>query len=263
MNNPPLKVAVSILLLASFVALMLLLLLPQWWPRLIAVHFLCLGVAIYPALRPNCGWFGPVVKSFRPDGKEVWLTIDDGPHPVNTPRMLELLGRFGARATFFVVGDRVRTQPHLTRAILNQGHTLGNHSATHPKAFFWCFPKRAAMREIERGAATIREATGFNTAWFRAPVGMANLFVHEIVHQRQLKLIGWSSRGLDGVDGDAHRIAKRVIRDIYPGAIVLLHDGCGSQEGSPAAVHALEGILEHLHQEGYRCVIPAEQQLCC
>src|SRR6202522_352632 len=158
------------LLLVSLAALLLLLLVPEQWLMLVFVHLVCWAFLMYPTLRPNCGWFGPVVKSFRSHRKEVWLTIDDGPHPKNTPKILALLKRFHARATFFVIGERVRVHPQLARAILKHGHTLGNHSATHPTALFWSLPSKAARREIEEGFAAIRKATGISPAWFRAPV---------------------------------------------------------------------------------------------
>ncbi len=261
MKRPLKEIVVVTLLLAGTAAVLLAPLARQWWPALILFHLVCCGLLIYPTLRPNCGWFGPVVKSFQCERKEVWLTIDDGPHPENTPKMLDLLGRFGVRATFFVVGERVRAHPQLARAILKGGHTLGNHSATHPAALFWSLPSRAARREIEQGVASIREVTGISPAWFRAPVGMANYFVHRIIGQRKMRLIGWSARGFDSVARDASTVVEKILRDIRPGAIVLLHDGGNFDRGHPASLLALEAILVRLHEDGYKCVIPEEQLL--
>ena len=83
---------------------------------------------VYPAIRANCQWFGPVVTRFRTPEKAVWLTIDDGPHPEDTLELLKLLKKHNARATFFVIGERVQKYPELARAILNEGHTLANHT---------------------------------------------------------------------------------------------------------------------------------------
>ena len=246
---------------SSLVMLALVFLLPTGWPLLVAIHLLCTGVVIYPTLRPNCDWFGPVAKFFQTDQNEIWLTIDDGPHPENTPRILELLKRFEARATFFVIGERVKAHPQLARAILEQGHTLGNHSATHPTAFFWCLWRSAAAREIDGGVAAVQAAVGIAPTWFRAPVGMANLFVHQIVRQRRMILVGWSARGFDAVERDAARVVEKILADIRPGAIVLMHDGGSSKSGQTVSVLAIETILARLQAEGYKCVVPGEHQL--
>jgi len=246
----------------SFAVLSLLFLMPGWWPFLVPMHLLGQGFVVYPTLRPNCDWFGVVIKSFRTDRKEVWLTIDDGPHPENTPRILELLRRFDARATFFVIGERVRAHPRLTRAILEQGHTLGNHSATHPTALFWGLWKRAAAREIDGGTAAVQEATGIVPIWFRAPVGMANFFVHQIIRERRMKLIGWSARGFDAVKRDAATVVEKILSGIRPGAIVLFHEGGSAEKGQTVSVLAIETILLRLQAEGYKCVVPEDHQLC-
>jgi peptidoglycan/xylan/chitin deacetylase (PgdA/CDA1 family) len=84
------------------------------------------------SVRANCQWCGPVATRFIPEGDEVWLTIDDGPDPEDTPRLLDLLDGAGARATFFVRGDRAEALPELVR----RGHGVGNHTYTHPHTVF-------------------------------------------------------------------------------------------------------------------------------
>ena len=245
----------------SFAVLFLLFLMPRWWPLIGTIHLLTQGFVLYPALRPNCDWFGPVTKSFRTDRREVWLTIDDGPHPEKTPKILELLRRFDARATFFVIGENVRAYPRLTRAILEQGHALGNHSATHPTQHFWGLWKRAVAREIDEGAAAVQEATGIAPTWFRAPVGMANVFVHQVILERRMKLIGWSARGFDAVKTDAATVVEKILSNIRPGAIVLLHEGGAAEKGETVSVLAIETLLVRLKAEGYKCVVPEDHQL--
>ena len=92
--KPPFnKVVVVTLLLVSATALLLLLLVPEQWPVLVSVHLVFVwALLLYPTLRPNCGWFGPVVKSFQSHSKEVWLTIDDGPHPEVPTKDLSFTG---------------------------------------------------------------------------------------------------------------------------------------------------------------------------
>jgi len=247
--------------IASVATLAYLFFSPQSWRWIVPLHLLAQFLAIYPAVRPNCAWFGVVIKTFRTDRNEVWLTIDDGPDPRSTPRILELLARHGARATFFVVGDRVRAHPELARAIVERGHALGDHSASHPSASFWAATPATAAREIDGGAAAIHEATGIEPAQFRAPVGLANYFVHRAVAVRRMRTIGWSARGFDTVERDLEKIVRNIFRDVRPGAIVLLHE-CGGRSGkSPDSLLVLEAVLERLRARDYACVVPEDRQL--
>src|SRR4051794_30154558 len=83
---------------------------------------------LYATLVPNCQWLGPVMRSFETTEPEIWLTIDDGPSPVHTLAILDLLGRFEARATFFVIGRHAEKYPHLITEILARGHEIANHT---------------------------------------------------------------------------------------------------------------------------------------
>src|SRR3977135_1989351 len=96
----------------------------------LAPIFLSHVLLLYPTLTANCQWFGPVMRSFETDKLEVWLTIDDGPSPAHTVAMLDLLDRFNARATFFVVGKRAEQYPHLLTEILSRGKETPKHTDT-------------------------------------------------------------------------------------------------------------------------------------
>src|SRR6476661_7536492 len=99
--------------------------------------FLAHVLLLYAMLVPNCQWFGPVLRSFETSDPELWLTIDDGPSPVHTSALLDVLDRFQARATFFVIGQRAEQYPHLVTDILTRGHEVANHTHTHPSGSFW------------------------------------------------------------------------------------------------------------------------------
>ena len=100
---------------------------------------------------------------FETPRREVWLTIDDGPDPVHTPKMLALLRDFEAKATFFVIGQRAAQFPDLVKAIRDAGHEVANHTATHPSASFWAFTPRQIAREIDQ--------PGLAASCFRTPGG--------------------------------------------------------------------------------------------
>lgn len=214
---------------------------------------------IYPAIRANCRWFGPVVTRFRPRGKAVWLTIDDGPHPEDTPELLKLLKQHNARATFFVIGRQVEKYPEMARAILREGHTLANHTQNHPVLTFWSFLERGLTREITEAGDALRNATGETPCWFRAPAGMANMFLHFLLHDRNMKLIGWSARGFDGVFHDTETMANRICKSVQPGAIILLHEGRRDPKGRPVNLILAETILTRLTTEGYFFTVPDEK----
>lgn len=220
----------------------------------IGVLALSHALILYPTLRPNVQWLGPVVTRFRTDRKEVWLTIDDGPTE-DTREVLDLFARHEVKATFFVKGVLAEQHPELVRAILKRGHSLANHSHTHPAGSFWCsLPGRIAS-EIDGCARALQSATGRAITWFRAPVGMKNPAVHPALAKRGMRLIGWTARGFDAVLTDPEEIAKRILPEIVPGAIIVLH------QGRAHSIATLERVIVALRDAGYAFVIPTDEQL--
>jgi peptidoglycan/xylan/chitin deacetylase (PgdA/CDA1 family) len=216
---------------------------------------------LYPTLAPNCQWFGPVMRSFKTDKAEVWLTIDDGPSPAHTVALLDLLDRFNARATFFVIGSHAEKYPHLLTEILSRGHEIANHTYSHPSGSFWIAGPRRIAAEIDLCAELLRGGEDRPLCYFRAPAGLKNLFVAPELERRRLLLVGWEIRGLDTVRRDPVGIARRILRAAKPGAIILLHEGhrvANAPEFNPRCV---ELTLSGLAEQGYQCVIPRPEQL--
>ena len=227
-----------------------------WSPTAAVGHFAATHVlALYGALRANSQIFGRVVQRFATTEREVWITIDDGPFPEDTAALLEVLARQGAPATFFLEGARVQSAPELAQRITATGHTLGNHSHTHPVSRFWALGPRGARRELEACSAALRAAADAEPVGFRPPVGMANGFVHVIARRLGLPVIGWSARGYDGLDRDPARVTERLLARLAPGAILLLHQ---RREGGSAAI--LDRLLTGMRERGYRCVVPAAER---
>ena len=211
------------------------------------------GLALYSALRANSQIFGKVVRRFATTEREAWITIDDGPFPEDTEAMLAVLARQEVRATFFLDGARVQAAPELARRIAAAGHSLGNHSHTHPVSHFWAHGPWRARRELTAGSEALRAAAGVEAVGFRPPVGMANGFVHLAARRLGLPVIGWTARGYDGLDRDPGRVTARLLARLSPGAILLLHQrahGAGS-----AAI--LDRLLTAMRERGYRCVVPS------
>jgi peptidoglycan/xylan/chitin deacetylase (PgdA/CDA1 family) len=216
---------------------------------------------LYATLVPNCQWWGPVARSFDTTAREVWITIDDGPSAAHTLKLLEILKRFDACATFFVIGENAEKHPHLITEILAQGHAIANHTYTHPRLTFWCASARKIRREIDRCAETLRTTNDRRALFFRAPVGMVNPFVHPALARRELMLVGWAERGLDTVKRDAAEVAERLESAAKPGAILLLHEGQRAESDPEFNPRCLELTLQRLSAKGYRFVIPRPAQL--
>ncbi len=225
-----------------------------------AWHFsgmLLTALWIAPTLRRNCQWHGPVLTRFSTTKKEVWLTIDDGPHPESTPAFLDLLDQYGAKATFFVIGRQVEAHRMLCREILRRGHGIENHSASHPSALWWVLPPFLVRREILSASDSLRAATGQRPRFFRPPVGMCSSGVHPAANEVGLKVVGWSAAGSDGCPRAPSAIVQSIFSQLSPGAIVLLHEGDRSRQ----RIMTLSLLLKSLHQEGYQCVIPSPASL--
>src|SRR4051812_45888341 len=216
---------------------------------------------LYATLVANCQWFGPVLRSFETTEREVWLTIDDGPSPAHTFTILDLLDRFDARATFFVIGKNAEQYPHLITAILTRGHEIANHTYSHPSGTFWMAGPHRIAREIDLCAELLRAAPDRPARFFRAPVGLKNPFVHPELQSRGLALVGWSVRGLDTIRRDSMDVANRILREAKPGAIVVLHEGHRVESDPEFNPRCLEQTLSALAVQGYRCVIPQPEQL--
>jgi len=209
-------------------------------------------------LLPNSAAVMPLATHFRTPRREVWLTIDDGPEPATQPAMLDLLDRHRARATFFLIGEKARARPALVAEIVRRGHTLGNHTQTHPLATFWRAGPRRTAREVEDCDAALRAAGAGPSPWFRAPAGVKNLALRRALDQRQRVLVGWSARGLEVCSASPEVSLRRLTKRLAPGAILLMHE---SDRHAADRIALLSLLLEHLSAAGYTCVLPVRSDL--
>lgn len=221
----------------------------------IAVLALSHAFVLVPTLAPNVQWLGTVVTRFDSRADEAWLTIDDGPAE-DTVAILDVLERRGVRATFFMKGEDAAAHPERVRAIVERGHSIGNHSQTHPSGTFWCLPPSRLRHEIDACSQVLHDITGVAPSVFRAPVGMKNPFVHPILRERGLTLVGWTVRGFDAVrDRGATEVAASVVEGLAPGAIVVLH------QGRSWSATTIDAVVDAVQRAGYRLVVPDSARL--
>jgi peptidoglycan-N-acetylglucosamine deacetylase len=227
-------------------------------PVSVALFFAPDLFVLYNLFVPSAQGLCRVFTHFETERAEIWLTIDDGPDEEDTPRILELLDRHRARATFFLVGERVARFPKIVAEILRRGHEVGHHTYTHPVGSFWCATPSRLRRELDDGLAAL-ERTGARPRWFRAPVGIKNLFLAGALAARGLRCVGWNVRSHDSTAHDPAKVADRVMHRVRPGSIVLMHEGVALDRR--VRVRALEQLLDALSVRGLACVLPSAEQL--
>lgn len=233
---------------------------PRHWPAvagtLFANHVCIAAVSLWPQSRllgPNLSRL-PGTDPAVGEVAEVGLTFDDGPDPEVTPRVLDLLDRFGARGTFFCIGRRVEAHPDLAAEIVRRGHRVENHTWSHPNSFA-CYLPAAQRREVLRAQDAIGQATGRAPVLFRAPAGFRNFFLERELLRAGLTLASWTRRGYDTVSKDPDGILRRLLRGLAPGDVLLLHDGLAlTGGGNPVVLEVLPRLLDTLAARGLRAV---------
>lgn len=153
----------------------------------------------------------------------VAITIDDGPHPVATPKVLDILDEYGAKATFFCIGEHVLNCPDIAQEIVRRGHRIENHSMHHSHTFSVPFIGRLT-REVIAAQDAIYKTTAQLPRFFRAPAGLRNFLLDRVLQRSDLQLTSWTRRGFDTVNTDAKTVAKRLVSELKPRDILLLHD---------------------------------------
>ncbi|WP_042301539.1 polysaccharide deacetylase family protein [Paraburkholderia kururiensis] len=229
---------------------------PATWPwalgSVMASHLALTAAGLWPSsalLGPN--WRRLPASA----GNSIALTIDDGPHPEVTPRVLDVLDRHGARATFFCIGDEARRYPKCVEAIVARGHAVENHSQRHLHRFSLLGPA-AMRREIEAAQTTLAGITGTPPRFFRAPAGLRNPFLEPALCALGLHLASWTRRGFDTRTNDTARIAHRLLNGLAPGDILLVHDGHAARDAHnrPVVLDVLPKVLEAAAAAQLRCM---------
>jgi peptidoglycan/xylan/chitin deacetylase (PgdA/CDA1 family) len=188
------------------------------------------------------------------------LTFDDGPTPGGTERVLDLLRKYNAPATFFVIGKNVERYPDLTRRIVAEGHIVGNHTWRHAKLGFLRRPDYW-REELTRTDEIIQATVGKRPAMFRPPLGLRSPIVMRAAAERGQRVIMWALKARDGVKTTPRRILQR-LTPTQDGDVLLLHDGMEPtvhRDPTPT-IDALCELIDRLAVRGLR-PLPLDQLL--
>jgi peptidoglycan/xylan/chitin deacetylase (PgdA/CDA1 family) len=214
------------------------------------------------ALWPRGRWLGPNLTRLPAAAalrREIALTFDDGPDPLITPQVLDLLDRHGAKASFFCIGEKAAAHPEIITAIVRRGHCVENHTNRHPLAFAF-YGMSALRREIEAAQTVIAGVAGRAPHFFRAPAGFRSPLLDPVLARCRLQYVSWTRRGYDAVRRDPAQILRRLTQGLAAGDVLVLHDGTRARtaEGMPVVLAVLPALLEHIAERGLKCVALAD-----
>lgn len=206
-----------------------------------------IGMFTWGVFDIRLGFFIPVfTKNKNRKTSTIALTFDDGP-TLFTPQVLDLLKQYQAHATFFCIGKQIEQYPDIAQRILAEGHTLGNHSYSHPPTMG--FLSTAQVREeIQKCDDVIQRVLGIQTPFYRPPFGITNPHISNAIQQTKHRVIGWDNRSLDTVISNTETLYTRVYRRIKKQPLVLFHDT------NERTVLTLERLLKQVQQEKYKIV---------
>lgn len=228
---------------------------PPLWPwavSALAANHIALGLV---GLWPKSRLLGPNMLRL-PEAAiargEVALTFDDGPDPVVTPQVLDILDRHHARASFFCVGEKAAAHPQIVREIVRRGHSIENHSLRH-SGFFGFYGPAALHRELGSAQDVVAGITGRAPAFFRSPMGIRSPMLDPVVARLGLRYVTWTRRGFDTVARDADKVLERLLRGLRAGDILLLHDRKSAQS-APPVLTVLPALLEKIRASGLKPV---------
>ena len=177
--------------------------------------------------------------------KEIFLTFDDGPHPVATPFVLDTLARFNAKATFFCIGKNVTTYPDIYRRILDEGHAIGNHTQNHLNG--WKTKPDVYLNDVVEAAKYI------DSSYFRPPYGRIRRFqakhIKNALHRENARIVMWSVLSGDfDTSLSKENCLKNVTGNAVAGDIIVFHD---SEKAFHLLEYALPMTLEYFSEKGF------------
>ncbi|OUC02371.1 chitooligosaccharide deacetylase [Bacillus thuringiensis serovar medellin] len=198
---------------------------------------------------------GKVIWEVNTKGKIVALTFDDGPHPVLTPQILDILAKYNAKATFFVAGNKVKRFPAILKRQVKEGHEIANHTYNH--IYNKNITAAKLISELNQTDEVIMQIAGYKPTLYRPVGGLHNdLIINTAIQNDKLVILwSWHQDPQDWRSPAASKISRHITKGVKPGNIILLHDWNGSEFSKTSqTVEALDSIMNHLKNNGYKCV---------
>lgn len=194
-----------------------------------------------------------VIYNNKNNSMKIALTFDDGPHPGQTRRILDILDKYDIKATFFVVGVNIDNYGKHLQDVVSRGHEIGNHTNTHPKVSSLDY--NSLKNEFARCHSKINDLCNYSSKLIRPPEGLIDTSIKNIAKEMDCKVILWDIDTRDWARTPPQKIADHVINKISSGDIILMHDYIG--KNSPTA-EALELFIPKLLDMGYKFVVVSE-----
>jgi len=184
--------------------------------------------------------------TYKTNSPAIHLTFDDGPHPAATRVVLQLLKSRNAKATFFLVGKNIENVPAIARQIVDEGHSVGNHTFDH--SLLVMRSRGFVIDQLQRTEEALLKVTGKKTRLFRPPYGFIDYRSAAIVRQRGYDVVMWTKDPGDFLQIENQIVVRRATEGIGAGSILLLHD---NMKTSNKVSEILEGILDKLNDHGF------------
>ena len=175
------------------------------------------------------------------------ITFDDGIHSEFTPKVLKILKQYDAKATFFLIGKQLEGQEEILKDIIQQGHTIGNHTYSHSNNFGFLKTKEV-VSDLKKTQAVVEDLVGLKMNLFRPAFGVTNPRIAKAVDSLELTTIGWSIRSLDTTKISKEKILNKITKNINKGDVVLLHDT------SQKTIEVLEQLLVFLENRKLKSI---------
>ena len=211
------------------------------------------GFSFMMAFLPCTNFHHRVICGGQTDDNLVAITFDDGPDPGKTPIILDILYIYHVKATFFCIGKNIADHEQLIKRMHEEGHLIGNHSFSHSK-WFDLFSSRVMQAEMLKTDQLIKKITGKSPLFFRPPFGVVNPMVSKALKNMHWQPVCWNIRSFDTLGNDPKKIMNRILKQLKPGSVILLHDF------TPFTQLHLGELISGIQDAGFR-IVPLDKML--
>ena len=237
---------VIVALLLVFILLKAMILISFLWIFLLGLVWLTLTIIGSFHIRWNY-FLKAEHHNYQINENTIAITFDDGIHSEFTPKVLKILKQYDAKATFFLIGKQLEGQEEILKDIIQQGHTIGNHTYSHSNNFGFLKTKEV-VSDLKKTQAVVEDLVGLKMNLFRPAFGVTNPRIAKAVDSLELTTIGWSIRSLDTTKISKEKILNKITKNINKGDVVLLHDT------SQKTIEVLEQLLVFLENRKLKSI---------